>query len=169
MNCYIRATVEKISSHFAHGRRNKMMRLLVSDDTGTMEILFFQASFYERSFHTEETYYFYGRVSRGKSGLLMAHPEFEKMSGPFEPSILPVYRTVKGISQKDLRKISRFALEQTDSAEETLPGWLIKKSRICSREAALRNIHFPADKMSFRTAKYRLVYEELFFLQTVFS
>ena len=166
MNCYIRATVEKISSHFAHGRGNKMMRLLVSDDTGTMEILFFQASFYERSFHTEETYYFYGRVSRGKSGLLMAHPEFEKMSGPFEPSILPVYRTVKGISQKDLRKISRFALEQTDSAEETLPGWLIKKSRICSREAALRNIHFPADKMSFRTAKYRLVYEELFFLQT---
>ena len=57
MNCYIRATVEKISSHFAHGRRNKMMRLLVSDDTGTMEILFFQASFYERSFHTEAVSY----------------------------------------------------------------------------------------------------------------
>ena len=166
MNCYIRVSVEKISSYFARGRGKKMLRLLAADDTGTIEILFFRASFYERSFRAEERYCFFGRVSRGKGGLMMVHPEFEKDTGIFTPSILPVYRTVKGISQKDLRKISMSALEQEISAEETLPGRLIEKSRICSREYALKNIHFPEDRMAFRRAKYRLVYEELFFLQT---
>ena len=65
-----------------------------------------------------------------------------------------------------MRKISGFALSQNLSVTETLPRYLIEKNNICSREFALKNIHFPEDKMSFRMAKYRLVYEELFLLQT---
>lgn len=164
--CYIRTNVIRISKNFAYGRNKKILRLLTADDTGTMEIIFFEAAFYERSFHADETYFFYGRVTRGRSGLQMVHPEFEKSTGDFEPVILPVYRTTKGISQKDLRKISRFALEQEFSVQETLPEWLLEKSRVCGREAALRNVHYPADRDSFKRAKYRLIYEELFFLQT---
>lgn len=164
--CYIRAVVLKISKNFAYGRNKQMLRLTAADDSGTVEIIFFQASYYERSFQTDESYYFYGRVTKGKNGLQMVHPEFERDPGHFESSILPIYRTTKGVTQKDMRKISGFALSQNLSVTETLPRYLIEKNNICSREFALKNIHFPEDKMSFRMAKYRLVYEELFLLQT---
>ncbi len=164
--CYICGTIIKITKNFAYGRNKRMMRLLAADDSGTMEIVFFQASYYERTFHEDDSFYFYGRVTRGRSGLQMVHPQFEKNHGIFEASILPVYRTVKGITQKDLRNIARFSLDQGVFVRETLPEWLCAKAKLCSREQALKNIHFPADRMSYRTAKYRLVYEELFFLQT---
>ena len=164
--CYIRAVVLKISKNFAYGRNKQMLRLTAADDSGTVEIIFFQASYYERSFQTDKSYYFYGRVTKGKNGLQMVHPEFERDPGHFESSILPIYRTTKGVTQKDMRKISGFALSQNLSVTETLPRYLIEKNNICSREFALKNIHFPEDKMSFRMAKYRLVYEELFLLQT---
>lgn len=166
MSCYICAFVTKISKNFAYGRNGRMLRLLVSDDTGTIEIIFFKASYYERTFQLDQPYYFYGKVMKGRSGLQMVHPEFERKTGKFEASILPVYRTTKGITQKDLQKISRFALEQEISVTETLPEALIEKNHMCSREFALKNIHFPSDRMSFKMAKYRLIYEELFILQT---
>lgn len=166
ISCYICASVTKISKNFAYGRNGRMLRLLAADDTGTIEIIFFKASYYERAFQLDQPYYFYGKVTKGRSGLQMVHPEFERKTGEFEASILPVYRTTKGITQKDLQKISRFALEQDIFVAETLPEALIEKNHMCSREFALKNIHFPSDRMSFKMAKYRLIYEELFILQT---
>lgn len=165
VTCYICASVQKISKNFVYGKNGRMLRLLAADDTGTIEIIFFKATYYERAFQLDQPYYFYGKVTRGRGGLQMVHPEFEKSSGTFEASILPVYRTTKGITQKDLQKISRFALAQDICAEETLPEMLIEKNHMCSREFALKNIHFPTDRMSFKRSKYRLIYEELFILQ----
>ena len=105
--CYIRAAVLKISKNFAYGRNKQMLRLTAADDSGTVEIIFFQASYYERSFQTDESYYFYGRVTKGKNGLQMVHPEFERDPGHFEGSILPIYRTTKGVTQKDIEKDQR--------------------------------------------------------------
>lgn len=164
--CYISVTLLKISKNFARGRTKQMLRLTAADDSGEIEIIFFQASYYERSFQTGQHCFFYGKVTKGRKGLQMVHPEFEKNQEHFEASILPVYPTTKGISQKDLRRISRFALSQNLPVEETLPERLLTEKGICSRQFALKNIHFPADKMSFRLAKYRLVYEELFLFQT---
>ena len=96
----------------------------------------------------------------------MIHPEFEKEQINPEASILPVYRTIKGISQKDLRRISRFALSQDITVTETLPEKLIRHKNICSREFALKNIHFPADKMSLRMANRPAGFEELYIFQT---
>ena len=105
--CYIRAVVLKISKNFAYGRNKQMLRLTAADNSGTVEIIFFQASYYERSFQTDESYYFYGRVTKGKNGLQMVHPEFERDPGHFEGSILPIYRTTKGVTQKDIEKDQR--------------------------------------------------------------
>lgn len=126
--CYIRAVVLKISKNFAYGRNKQMLRLTAADDSGTVEIIFFQASYYERSFQTDKSYYFYGRVTKGKNGLQMVHPEFERDPGHFESSILPIYRTTKGVTQKDMRKISGFALSQNLSVTERCRGISSKKT-----------------------------------------
>lgn len=163
---YVTGVVRKVIRNFAYGRQGKMLRLLIADDTGELEITFFNAKYYANSFSEGVQYNFYGKVIRGRSGLQMVHPEFEKSAPVFESAILPVYSTTKGVTQKDLRKIARAALERDFAVKETLPEYILKKSNICSRDFALKNIHFPVDKKAFAAAKYRIIYEELFLMQT---
>jgi ATP-dependent DNA helicase RecG len=163
---YVTGIAVKVVKNFAYGRQGKMVRVLIEDDTEKLEIVFFNAGYYGNSFTEGEQYNFYGKVIRGRSGLQMVHPEFEKSGPTFESTILPVYSVTKGVTQKDMRKTASAALECDISIEETLPQHIIKKSNICSREFALKNIHFPKDKKAFSEAKYRIIFEELFLMQT---
>ncbi|MCI8283667.1 MAG: ATP-dependent DNA helicase RecG [Firmicutes bacterium] len=163
---FITASVVKIIKNYVYGNKGKMIKILVHDDTGGLEIIFFNASYYDKSFKVGEQYGFYGKVTFGKSGPQMVHPDFEKNSHEIKKEILPVYRTVKGITQKDLRKIAREAVSESININETLPVRILERNNICGRDFALKNIHFPADKKSFAAAKYRIIYEELFLLQT---
>ncbi|MCL2357238.1 MAG: ATP-dependent DNA helicase RecG [Defluviitaleaceae bacterium] len=51
--------------------------------------------------------------------------------------------------------------------EETLPVEILQKYGLCSREAAIRNIHFPQSDEKFFAARRRLVFEELYFVQVM--
>lgn len=163
---FVSGIVIKKIKNFAPGRAGRMLRLLIEDDTDRLEILFFNAKYFEGSFKEGEQYNFYGKVTRGRSSLMMVHPDYEKSMPTFESAILPVYRTTKGITQKDLRKAVKECLRHDIDVEETLPQWLLADKNICSRDFAVKNIHFPADRTAFSQAKYRIIYEELFLLQT---
>ncbi len=66
-----------------------------------------------------------------------------------------------------MRKLAKFSLSASSGLiRETLPERLLTEKNICSRDTALRNIHFPSDRDMFKMAKYRLIFEEFFILQT---
>ena len=163
---YVTGIILKISKNFAYGRQGKMICLKIADDTGELDVTFFNPGYYASSFAEGQQYNFYGKVIRGRLGLQMVHPEFEKSGPTFESTILPVYSTTKGVTQKDLRKIAVSALSRDFSIKETLPESIVSENKLCSREFALKNIHFPNDKKAFAAAKYRIIYEELFMMQT---
>ena len=116
-----------------------MVKILAEDATGSLEIVFFRASYMASSFKTGELYNIYGKVTKSGSTLQMVHP------GSFEPQeqavrrILPVYRTAKGITQKDLRNIAEAVLAEQEELAEVLPPDILEKRRIAGRAAALRN------------------------------
>ena len=163
---FVSGIVIKKIKNFAHGRQGRMLRLVIEDDTGRLEVLFFNAKYFEGNFKEGEQYNFYGKVTRGRSSLMMVHPDYEKSMATFESAILPVYRLTKGLTQKDMRRAAREALSHDIDVRETLPQWLLSEKNICSRDYAVKNIHFPVDRRAFSQAKYRIIYEELFLLQT---
>src|SRR4030095_1160630 len=86
---------------------------------------------------------------------------------------VPVYRRLNDPRPKQLREIIHATLTAIpDKAiAETLPAYLIKRQRLITRNAALREIHFPSDKApldEFENARSpahrRLIFEELFWL-----
>ena len=86
---------------------------------------------------------------------------------------VPVYRRLNDLRPKQLREIIHATLTAIpDKAiAETLPADLIKRQRLITRNAALREIHFPSDKApldEFENARSpahrRLIFEELFWL-----
>lgn len=144
----------------------RTLKLLAEDRSGRMEIIFFKGAFLERSFTVGEEYCFFGKVkAEENSRPVMFHPSFTPADEDGETGILPVYSLTKGVTQKELRRLSKMALALLPSLKETLPESIIKKVKLCSLQQAVNNIHFPTGRDSYRQARDRLIYEELFDLK----
>lgn len=145
-------------------RRN--LNLLVQDDTGSLEVVFFHASYLEKTLSREVDYEFFGKVTMGRSGRLqMAHPSISTWDGSISGRILPVYPLTLGIRQSDLRRLTEEALSCMEELADYIPASVEERNRLCPLKDALSNIHFPSDRQSLMRAKFRLVFDELFLLQ----
>lgn len=145
--------------------RKRTLHLLCEDDIGRFEVLFFMAGYMQKTFRIGDEYSFFGKVKVSNGRVTMFHPDFSKFEDN-EQKILPVYPLTKGLSQKDLRKLSSIALDHVDGIDETLPKSVIKNMNLCSNTYAYRNIHYPGDENEYKESRYRLVFEELFDLKT---
>ena len=80
--------------------------------------------------------------------------------------IVPIYPLTENISQKQFRKIIKFALDNyIKYIDEYMPAAIREKYGLAGVRDSLFNAHFPADLVSLEAAKKRLVFDEFFFLQ----
>ena len=71
-----------------------------------------------------------------------------------------------GVTGKVMNKLMEAALAKgLGAVQESLPDYIMKQCGLVPIHFALRNIHFPKDMVSLEKAKYRLKFEELFYLQ----
>ena len=144
--------------------RKMALKLYVTDETGGMEVVFFNARFLVNQIEKDCVYTFYGRaeVKNGKTRLL--HPEFYKGKGQTQ-GIIPVYPLTFGISQNEMHKWQHLLQEVIDDAPEALTEDILERNKLCSISYALKNIHFPTEKEPLNIARYRLIFDEFFYLQ----
>ena len=158
--------VSRRYSGFRYKKKSPLM-LLAEDDTGTIEIVFFNGAYIANLFNVGSEYSFYGRVSENRGALQMVHPEFHRSGDPLDiRGIIPVYPAIEGISQNEFRKLVKSCEPLMDEAEEWMPEGIPEKYRLADPAFALRNIHFPEDGKKILQARYRLVFEELLTLET---
>lgn len=143
-------------------------RLKVFDDTGEVNVVWYNQPYMKNALQLGEAYLFTGVLQKKYHTKEVVSPEYEKIGEHFAGGrIVPVYPTVKGISQKMLRGYLEMALSEIQGTlEEYLPAWLRKKYHLAERNFAIQNIHFPHTEQAFYDARYRLVFEEFFLLQT---
>lgn len=164
-SAYVSGIVMKVYSTPGYRRgRKSLLKLRVEDETGSMEVLFFNAAYLSRSFTTGGAYAFYGRVTENRSVLQMIHPEFERLENA-KAEILPVYRQIPGVSQRDLRKSMRAALQFAFELPDVLPDEIREKYGLEGLADAVRGIHFPSGHDELSSARRRIVYEQMFVLR----
>ena len=142
--------------------RKKVSTLLVDDGTKGIEIIFFNMPYLKKTMHVGDKFFFFGKVSNKDGRVQMLQPEIINPS-QLEKGILPVYHTVKGISQKEIRKYVRELL--SEQLEDFLPDKLVIDRNICPMSYQLKNLHFPVDRNHLKMARYSQIYEELFIMQ----
>ncbi len=147
--------------------RKRTLHLLVEDSSGRLEIIFFMAGYMLRTFSAGSVYHFFGRVKKENGRAAMFQPTYSPAESS-DKGIYPVYHLTKGLTQKDIRKLSAEALRLAESGglEETLPPAAVERARLCPICEAYRGIHYPKDEKDYRQARYRLIYEEFFYLKT---
>lgn len=152
---------------FRYGKSKAPLSLLVEDETGRIEIVFFNARFLSGLFVVNEVYTFYGTPRVNSDRLQMIHPEFAK-AGSSEDirGIIPIYPRIAGISQKEIRKIQNSLRTCYDTIEEWIPEEIIEKERLASLTYSFENIHFPQEGKKTLAAKFRFVYSDMLVFQT---
>ena len=146
----------------------KIVKAMVSDGTGIMEILWFGMPYIKKSLKIGEEYLFIGQTKKSAVFQLI-NPEYKLFSGQqkvSENEILPIYSSNKNITQNSLRKlVEKFLVNFLNYFEENIPKKLIKEYKIMERKSAIKNIHYPVSMKEIEEAKRRFAIEELLILE----
>ena len=146
----------------------KIVKAMVSDGTGIMEILWFGMPYIKKSLRIGEEYLFIGQTKKAAVFQLI-NPEYKLFSGQqkvSENEILPIYSSNKNITQNSLRKlVEKFLVNFLNYFEENIPKELIKEYKIMERKSAIKNIHYPVSMKEIEEAKRRFAIEELLILE----
>lgn len=158
-----------VNKRIGANRFNKKIPLVlnVSDDSGMLEVVFFNGYFLNKLFDIGKEYVFYGRVTENLDRLQIVHPEFT-IAGSSDDirEIIPVYSLRQGISQKEMRRMQRDIKGVYSSIKEWIPEDIVKKNKLASLDFAISNMHFPSNAKKVLQSRYRLVFDELFTLET---
>ena len=152
----------------------KRLSVLVEDETGRMELVFFKGVKWNyQRLVPGATFLFFGKPQAFGNRMNIVHPEVDvpqdgAMSQGALTGVYPSTEKLKtgGITGKVMCKLQSAALSLClPEIQETLPEYILQDKGLVPLAYALKNIHFPADSYALRKATYRLKFEELFFLQ----
>lgn len=152
-------------------RRNLLVStMIVSDQTGALNVVWYNNKYVKGQFFTGDEYILYGKITRNRGKKEMVNPVFEKKgSERFTGKIVPLYPLTEGLTQKILQSAMELALKEAGRLEEYIPAEIRDRYKIAELNYAMKNIHFPEDFESYNIARERFVFEELLILQLALS
>ena len=152
------------TAHRIPGGRT-IVRTRAVDETGTLDVVFFNQEYRKNSLHRGEIYIFYGKVE-GQRRHQMVNPLLEPEGRQhLTGRIMPIYSLTAGISQLMLAQAVRQGLDACrELLPDVLPDEVRREHRLCYINYAYENAHFPNSPEALTQARRRLAFEELFLL-----
>ena len=133
------------------------------DESGSVEITYFNQPYMRDKFHVGETYRFYGKLNEKLGKYSMSSPVAEMFrEGQPLPDLYAVYRLAQPLNKKVIREcVSQALVLCNGELFDTVPGDIRAKYSLASLSYALENIHIPEDLASLDRAARRLAFDEL--------
>lgn len=171
---YALITAKVISVELLGVKRGRRLVVMISDGTGTLELVWFQGIYYiEKMLRPGDSIQVFGKVTFFMEKPQMTHPEFQKTADTSPKEYLePVYPSteklkMKNLGGRQLAALTEMLFQQIAPADvpENLPENILKEFQLADRFAAIKNVHFPKDMTAHAQAVRRLKFEELFIAQ----
>jgi ATP-dependent DNA helicase RecG len=158
------------------GAKGRRMNGLLQDETGTLDLTWFQGVIWaKRGLTKGGEYVVFGKVTWFKNRPQITHPEIEPVDTENVAGknfLEPVYPTTEKLKQKFItgRAIGKMVaalIPQLSPADlpEFLPTPVLQQMNLMQRFDAIRHIHFPPNLTLSDEALKRLKFEELFMVQ----
>jgi len=144
-----------------------IIKAICKDDTGFVTLTFFNQDFLKDKLIVGEYYYVFGNVKIAYGKLESTNPEIEFINKDWKAGkIMPVYGLTYGLSNNEITKLVKTALETYyDEIQNVLPDEIIKKYKLISKKAAVKALHFPSDNKKYTLAKRTIAFEKLLIMQ----
>ncbi len=144
----------------------ELVKLRAVDETGALDITFFNQAYLKDNLRAGETYTFFGKAEGALTRKSMANPIVEREGSRLMTGrIMPIYPLTAGISQLMLVKAVEQGLAACrDLLPDPIPDGVRMEHQLCRIGYAYEQIHFPRSEEELAIARRRLVFEELFLL-----
>ena len=142
-----------------------ILKVVLRDETGSVEMTWFNQPFKKKQFHTGMTVTAFGKIEWAYGRRQMNTPDVEE-GRPHGNGFMPVYGLTDGLKQNDLRRAVRAALALARQEPELLPAPCVAtRHSVQPRLAVYEQMHFPVTREEQEKARQQLAYEELFDMQ----
>lgn len=156
--------------------RGRKVRLVASleDDTGAIELVWFKGvQWVLNKVKIGVPYVVYGKPTLFGRAMNIAHPEIEPVTeaNTKQAYLLPVYHSTEKLKNHflDSRSIAKLQkellLQALNYIPETLTQQILTQFSLVPKKDAVVQIHFPKDNDILARARFRLKFEELFYVQ----
>ena len=166
-----KATVKGIISNISTSNPKKGMTLTkvdIKDETGFAKLVFFNQPYISNTFRSGDAVLVFGKVKKEFKNTELTSCEIEHLTNSPKNTckIMPIYPLTFGVTNKEIISIIKSVLSNKELViKDYLPKHIIEKYKLCSIDYAIRNIHSPTNKESFKIALYRIIFEEFLILQ----
>jgi ATP-dependent DNA helicase RecG len=153
--------------------RHKKLFARFTDASGSIDLVWFQGiQWIKPNLKPNVEYQIFGKPKMYSNTWNIPHPEMTVYSEITNKTGLQAFYssteklTAKGLHSKGIEKLISVIIPQIQNKiTETLPDWIIQENHMIPKEHAITGIHQPASENQIRNSKFRLKFEELFFLQ----
>ena len=166
--CSVIATVWEAHLRPFRGGQSKMLKVILSDTTGTLEVTFFNQEWLTKHFTPGRQIVISGRISEYLGRLTIIPEEWEDLDRELLSTnrIVPVYPANADLRQKNIRKLTAQVVQYwAPRQSDPLPASVVSEAGLMSYAEALAQIHFPDDQARLSAAQHRLAFDELLLLQ----
>lgn len=160
--------IELIQNKRSSRRRMNITETLVSDDTGSVKVIWFNQPFIVKTLGAGDMVSLAGKVEEDFSGPVFMSPTYEKITkggAIHTQGLVPNYHLTASITQKQLRFLIKSVIHLVEELDDWLPLRIKNELKLLSLAEAVKKIHFPANEEDVKEAKKRLGFEELFLIQ----
>ena len=164
-----------LSSETVGAGRKQRLTARFADSTGTVECVWFQGiKFLQDKIKPGKDYVLFGKPTLFGGKINFTHPEIElldeylkKSAAPFTP-VYPLTEKIKKhkISARTIQNLSRQLLvDLKPQIKDHFNEEIRAKYNLMPLFDALKHVHFPEDMETLDKARFRLKFDELFFIQ----
>lgn len=157
-------------------KRAKRLVVSFKDRTGVIDLIWFQGhKWMAEKLKPETEYVIFGKPTSFKGRFNFAHPDIEvvdeeqiRMQSPFQAVYYSTEKLkTKGLDSDGIRKTLKHIVYQLtpQTIQETLTPGLISEYQLMPKYQAIQQIHAPDQKQLLDKARFRIKFEELFYVQ----
>lgn len=157
----------------------KLFTVMLADDTGTIQLSFFNQDYLKKKLKPQMTLFVHGKVGYAYGGygqLAMSQiisfdiedirqSEIKEQNSSKRYNFMPIYTLPDYIKPKDFRNLIEQVFEQDVLFQDIVPKHILTKYRLIDKKTAIEQIHFPKTIEELEIAKKSLIFEELFMIQ----
>lgn len=166
----VQGEVMNVKNQYLRGGRIKTyQKAIVADETGEIQLIWFNQPFLIKSIPIGAKISVSGRVVTTPKTKVVKSPAFEIL---YEDKtihtgrLIPVYPEIKGITSKWLRRqIYNILTQFENELVEYLPQKLLSENNFPSFAQAIKEVHFPTNRETAEKSRERLGFDELLLLQ----
>ena len=164
-----------LDTNIIQQKKGKRLSAIFSDGNSHIELIWFKGfKWIKENIDLNSEYVVYGKINWFDNRPTLPHPELTKINNyniKNISGIYPIYSSTEktlryGISQKIIREAMHNLLGiLKNELNESLSNKIISELKLKSLKESFSNIHFPKSDVELIKARFRLKFEELFFIQ----